>query len=154
MKNRFILLFVLLCSMQVMAKQTQLVVHMMDETLQIQSVALIGKWMFVDNQVQLISHDGSLLAQEPIESIRKITYVVSNEPDAVENVMGEDIVVYPNPTYDVLMIRGIEVQTLRVFDMQGQLLQKTEGTQVNVSELSVGSYLLQVGTQVVKFTKQ
>ena len=140
--------------MQVMAKQTQLVVHMMDETLQIQSVALIGKWMFVDNQVQLISHDGSLLAQEPIESIRKITYVVSNEPDAVENVMGEDIVVYPNPTYDVLMIRGIEVQTLRVFDMQGQLLQKTEGTQVNVSELSVGSYLLQVGTQVVKFTKQ
>lgn len=154
MKNIFILLFVLLCSMQVMAKQTQLVVHMMDETLQIQSVALIGKWMFVDNQVQLISHDGSLLVQEPIESIRKITYVVSNEPDAVENVMGEDIVVYPNPTHDVLMIRGIEVQTLRVFDMQGQLLQMTEGTQVNVSELSVGSYLLQVGTQVVKFTKQ
>jgi myo-inositol-hexaphosphate 3-phosphohydrolase len=63
------------------------------------------------------------------------------------------VVVYPNPTQDILMIQGIEEQALRVFDLQGRLLKTENGTQMNVSNLAEGTYLLQVGTQVVRFIK-
>ena len=43
---------------------------------------------------------------------------------------------------------------LRVYDMQGQLLQTAEGDRLTVSSLSTGTYLLQIGTQVVRFIKR
>jgi hypothetical protein len=52
------------------------------------------------------------------------------------------------------MIQGIEAQALRVYDLQGRLLIQEEGTQVNVNNLTNGTYLLQVGTQVVRFIKK
>jgi hypothetical protein len=38
--------------------------------------------------------------------------------------------------------------------MQGRLLVTENGTQINVSSLPIGTYLLQVGTHVVRFIKQ
>ena len=94
-----------------------------------------------------------VLAQEPVMSIRKITFA-ETAGSAVENVESSNsVVAYPNPTQDILMIQGIEEQSLRVFDLQGRLLKTENGTQVNVSNLAEGTYLLQVGTQVVRFIK-
>ena len=71
-----------------------------------------------------------------------------------KDVQPSNIVVYPNPTQDVLMIQGIEAQALRVYDLQGRMLLQQEGTQIGVSQLSEGTYLLQIGTQVVRFIKK
>lgn len=152
MNNRFILLVMLCCSMQLMA--TNLVLQKTDGTQQLQDIAVIGKWIFVEDDLQLLGHDGTILAQEPIKNVRKITLINSEDLSATENIAIPNIVVYPNPTQDVLLVKGVELQTLRVFDLQGRLLKTTDDAQVTVSDLASGTYLLQVGTQVVRFIKQ
>ena len=152
MNNRFILLVMLCCSMQLMA--TNLVLQKWDGAQQLQDIAVIGKWIFVEDDLQLLGHDGTILAQEPIKNIRKITLINSEDLSATENIATPNIVIYPNPAQDILLVKGVESQMLRVFDLQGRLLKTENGVQVTVSDLASGTYLLQVGTQVVRFIKQ
>ena len=151
MKQKIVLLaFAILCGMDVLA--TNLVIERYAGAEMVQDIAVIGKWVFVDTNLQLLDKEGNVLATEPLDNVRKIVF--SDEPTALDNVEKGSIVVYPNPTQDVLYIQGIEAQTLRVYNMQGSMLQTTEGTQVSVSHLPTGTYLLQIGTQVVRFIKQ
>jgi hypothetical protein len=150
MKNKLILLCAIFCSMQIMA--TNLVLSKSDGTQQLQDIATIGKLLFVGDDIQLVSHDGTVWAKEAISNIRKITF--ADAETAVENIeSNKQIVIYPNPTQDILIISGIEAQELHVFDLQGRMLKTENATQVNVSTLPNGTYLLQVGTQVVRFIK-
>lgn len=151
MKNKITLIFAILCSMQMMA--TNLVVQTSDGAQQLHDIALIGKWVFVGDKIQLLDKAGTVLATERIANIRKITFSLSSTT-AVEDVKDDAILVYPNPTQDILYIKGIESQTLRVYDLQGRVLQEEQGNQITVSNLSTGTYLLQIGTQVVRFIKQ
>ena len=142
----------MLCSLQCIA--TNLVLLQTDGTQQLQDIAKIGKWIFVEENLQLLDKVGNLLATEPISEIKNITFSISNPETATENVQMNSIVIYPNPTQDILHITGVTPQTLRVFDLQGRLLIIDNSTQVNVSNLNAGTYLLQVGTQVIRFIKQ
>ena len=151
----FFSLLALLMGAQVTA--TDLVLVKIDGTQQLQDIATIGKWVYVGDDLQLLSHDGSVLAQEPALNIRKITFAESSgtdTPTSMENIQSTSVVIYPNPSQDMLIVSGIEAQALRVFDMQGRLLKVENGTQVHVSDLAEGTYLLQVGTQVVRFIKK
>lgn len=151
MKKTILLsLMALICGVQVMA--TSLVIERASGADMLQDIALIGKWVFVGSDLQLLDKSGNVLASEPIANVRKITFTQSST--AVENVTEAEILVYPNPTQDMLYINGIEAQTLRVYDLQGHMVVTTVGTEVNVAPLSMGTYLLQVGTQVVRFIKQ
>ena len=152
MNNRFILLVMLCCSMHLMA--TNLVLQKTNGAQQLQDIAVIGKWIFVEDDLQLLGHDGTILAQEPIKNIRKITLISSEDLSATENITTPNIVIYPNPAQEILLVKGVESQMLRVFDLQGRLLKTENGVQVTVSDLASGTYLLQVGTQVVRFIKQ
>lgn len=133
---------------------TSLVLLQTDGSQQLQDIAKIGKWVFTEENLQLIDKDGNVLAIEPIAEVKKIIFSISNSETTTENVAIKSIVVYPNPTQDILHIAGITPQTLRVFDLQGRLLIIDNSTQVNVSNLNTGTYLLQVGTQVIRFIKQ
>ena len=133
---------------------TSLVLLQTDGSQQLQDIAKIGKWVFTEENLQLIDKDGNVLATEPIAEVKKITFSISNSETTTENVAINSIVVYPNPTQDILHITGVTPQTLRVFDLQGRLLIIDNSTQVNVSNLNTGTYLLQVGTQVIRFIKQ
>ena len=133
---------------------TSLVLLQTDGSQQLQDIAKIGKWVFTEETLQLIDKDGNVLAIEPIAEVKKIIFSISNSETTTENVAIKSIVVYPNPTQDILHIAGITPQTLRVFDLQGRLLIIDNSTQVNVSNLNTGTYLLQVGTQVIRFIKQ
>ena len=151
MKQKFFAsLLTLFCSIQLMA--TSIIVERTAGANIVQDIALIGKWVFVDSNLQLIDKEGNVLATEPIASVQKIIF--SEELTAVDNVEKGTILIYPNPTQDMLYIQGIEAQTLRVYDLYGHALQTTHGTEVSVSNLPVGTYLLQIGTQVVRFIKQ
>lgn len=150
MKNIVILLCALLCSLQ--ASALHLVIeHRSGEDLS-QDIAIIGKWVFVEEELQLLDKSGVVLATESLSEIKKITFSASTTD--TENVQSNAILVYPNPTQDVLMIQGVESQTLRVYDLQGRLLIATNGAQVDVEHLADGTYLLQVGTQVIRFIKK
>jgi hypothetical protein len=133
---------------------TNLVVERYAGAEMVQDIALIGKWVFVDTDLQLLDKQGNVLATEPLANVRKIVFSNESINTALEKVDQGTIVVYPNPSQDILYIQGIEEQTLRIFNMQGNMLQTTVGTQVSVSDLPVGTYLLQIGTQVIRFMKQ
>ena len=150
--KKIFLFFAFLCSLQVMA--LNLVVEHRSGAELLQDIALIGKWVYVGDDLQLLDKAGNVLATEPLANIKKITFSVSGSMTSVEDVQPSNIVVYPNPTQDVLMIQGIEAQALRVYDLQGRMLLLQEGTQIGVNQLSEGTYLLQIGTQVVRFIKK
>ncbi len=152
MKNIVILICALLCSLQ--ATALHLVIEHRSGTDLWQDVAIIGKWAFVEGKLQLLDKSGAVLATESLAEIKKITFSASDPTTDTENVQSNAILVYPNPTQDVLMIQGVESQTLRVYDLQGRLLSATNGTQVDVEHLADGTYLLQVGTQVIRFIKK
>lgn len=151
MKNRLFFVFImLLCGMQMLA--TSLVIERTSGADMVLDVAAIGKWVFVGNEIQLMDKSGAVLATEVITNVRKISFV--HTPTAVESVEKNTLVIYPNPTQDILYINGIEAQALRVYDLQGRMLKMTIGTEVDVAELPLGTYLLQIGTQVVRFIKK
>ena len=149
--KKWTLLLAILCGMQVMATQLVLVPRTGQE--RTNDIALIGKWVFEGEKLVLLDKSGQVLAAEETSAIRKIVF--RDVQSAVENVADDVLVVYPNPTQDVLCISGADAQTsLRVFSLSGQVLTTAQGAQINVSALPEGTYLLQLGTQVVRFIKQ
>ena len=151
MKNLFLFL-AFVCSIQMMA--LNLVVEHRTGADLLKDIALIGKWVYEGDNLLLLDKAGDVLATEALANIKKITFSTSGPVTNVENVDSNSILVYPNPTQDVLMIQGIDAQALRVYDLQGRLLVQEEGTQVDVNHLAEGTYLLQIGTQGVRFIKK
>lgn len=152
MKHTFILICVILCSLQTMA--TNLVLEQRSGAEVLKDIAIIGQWVFVENTIQLLDKSGDTLATEPIANIKKIQFATNGTNTDVNDTVVHTIIVYPNPTQDILMIQGAESQMLRVYNLQGSLLQAEWGNQIAVSYLPVGTYLLQIGTQVVRFIKR
>ena len=141
-------------AISVQTTATNLVLSRSSGTQLLQDIAAIGKVVFVGDDLQLLAHDGTVLAQEPIAEVQQITFADDSEPTSVEGATASGIILYPNPTQDRLVVLGAEGQTLRVYDLQGRLLKQTESTEVQVEDLANGTYLLQIGTQVVRFIKQ
>ena len=152
MKHTFILICVILCSLQTMA--TNLVLEQRSGAEVLQDIAIIGQWVFVGNTIQLLDKSGDTLATEPIANIKKIQFATNRTNTDVNDTVVNAIVVYHNPTQDVLMIQGAASQTLRVYNLQGSLLLTQWGNQISVGNLPDGTYLLQIGTQVVRFIKR
>ena len=153
MKNKFVLIFALLCSMQMMA--VDLVVQTRTGTDLTNDIAIIGKWMFENQNLLLIGKDGTILAQEPIDNVRKIIFTKNPSTDVSNIVDSNMYIVYPNPTQDALHIKGATDTTpVRVYTMDGKLVNSTKGQIINVQSLATGTYLLQIGTQVARFIKE
>ena len=152
MKHTFILICVILCSLQTMA--TNLVLERRSDKEVLQDIDKIGKWVFVENTIQLLDKSGDTLATESIANIKKIQFATNGTNADVNDTVVRTIIVYPNPTQDVLMIQGADSQTLRVYNLQGSLLLTQWGNQISVGNLPDGTYLLQIGTQVVRFIKK
>ena len=151
MKHIFILICVICCSLQTMA--TNLVLVQSSGAEEKQDIATIGKLVFVEENIQLLDKDGNILATEPIANVKKICFASETNTN-VNDTLVNTILVYPNPTQDVLMIQGAASQTLRVYNLQGSLLLTQWGNQISVGNLPDGTYLLQIGTQVVRFIKK
>ena len=153
MKHTFILICVILCSLQTMA--TNLVLERRSDKEVLQDIDKIGKWVFVENTIQLLDKSGNILATESIANVKKIYFAPPKGTETdVNDTLVNTIIVYPNPTQDVLMIQGAASQTLRVYNLQGSLLLTQWGNQISVGNLPDGTYLLQIGTQVVRFIKK
>ena len=111
MNKRFILFVCLLCSVPLMADRL-IVEHRYFGADRIEDIAAIGKWIFMDDRIQLIDHEGYLLGEEYMENIIKITF--SNTPPvptATDNAQPGTVIVYPNPTHEVLCVQGVPAFT-------------------------------------------
>ena len=84
-----------------------------------------------------------------------------SNPTDVENTPSDNILkvkAYPNPTQDILMVENAQGDMLRLYTMDGRLLETqplTNGSaQVNMANLPTGNYLLLSGNQSFQVIKQ
>lgn len=121
-------------------------------------LAAIGKLEFSSDSVFLISLDGTRLGAEAKGKLQHIRFVPKSASD-IDATLETSISIYPNPATSTLTISGVEQNiTARIYTTNGQLLQAValfEGTNtLSVESLSIGTYLLQINTDVVRFVKQ
>ena len=65
--------------------------------------------------------------------------------DAVEENKDSEISVYPNPVRDRVVIEGIEVAEVEVYNALGQIVKTFQGTnEISVADLPQGVYLLRI----------
>lgn len=80
-----------------------------------------------------------------IDDISIITGTLSNEQFFTENFN-----LYPNPTSDVLNIsskNGLEMKEIKITDLSGRIVRTlNNATTINVSDLSAGTYLIDITT--------
>lgn len=123
------------------------------------ALSIIGRIEIKDEVFRLISTDGEELASCDLYSVRKLTFGEAGST-ATDNQLANQLFVYPNPTQDQLFINGLNAnESVRIYDFKGQLLSVTTANadgicQISVSSLPQGTYLLQVGIEIVKFIKQ
>jgi len=151
MRSFLFFIFAILCSIHMLAVNIRL--ESISGVKSSQDIAKIGKLVFVDDEIRLMDKSGNVLAVETIGNVRKITFVEDVATD-LDSLLPTQILLYPNPSHDIIHVDGIEPTNLRVFDLQGRMLLTNYGNQILVAELPMGTYLLQVGTQVVRFIKR
>ena len=122
------------------------------------ALAQIGKIVLSSEQMCLYDQDGSELGCTLFSQIGKIVFY-DNGTTGLTDTESSAIQVFLDPTQESLFVRGVAgQQTVRVYSVSGQLLQSANATNgeanVPVSGLQNGTYLLQVGAQVVKFIKE
>ena len=109
--------------------------------------------MFTEDKMSLIDVNGNLLAESDINDVRKIVFV----KEATKEIMPqneEEFSVYPNPTSNILYIKGLNQQEeIHLFDTNGKLVKSSREAELDMNDLSNGIYLLQVRTQIVKVIK-
>ena len=123
----------------------------------------IARWEIdgTNEKFRLIALDGTLLSERNLyDDICRIAIFDDNGGNTVntgDNLLS--IKIFPNPTQKILYIDGINAgETIRIFSLDGQMLLAStacNGTvSLSVESLSNGVYLLQIGTEIVKFIKQ
>lgn len=144
--------FLLFCALSIQATDLRIVPQTGEE--QTYDISRIGRLVFRDTRLQLLDHSGNLIAEEETGRIRKIVFAQGNET-AVEEVAADAVTVYPNPAAGMLYIRGIAEDTpVGIYTTDGKKVYSSTGSQCSVHGLPAGTYLLQIGTQVIRFIKQ
>ena len=127
------------------------------------TISSIARWEIdgANEKFRLVALDGTLLAERNLyDDIRRIVIFDDNEGSIVnteDNLLS--ISVFPNPTQEMLYVDGINVgETIRIFSLDGQMLlsatSNNDTLSLSVASLTNGVYLLQIGTEIVKFIKQ
>ncbi len=162
MKKCLLLIMPMLLSAVLAAAETCLTVVPVSGSERLYAIEKIGHISFSGNVMYLYDKSGNELGNTPLDGVAKIVFGEGTDaPEtSVSDLKGSVTVsVYPNPTAESLVISGLAApQTIRVYSLDGMLLQQHNADSgenvISVSNLSQGTYLLQVGAEVVKFIKQ
>ncbi len=72
-------------------------------------------------------------------------YTFSSWAVSVEGMEASEVVLYPNPASDLLEIRGMNVASVKIYSLTGQLMKKVYNSSViNVSDMEPGSYAVTI----------
>ena len=163
MKNKFILICALLCSLQAWAAIHSLVVKPLSGKECITAIGSIGKVVYSGDSLYVYDAAKNVVFSDLLANVQHIRF--SDEqpstPTQVENTQtnnGLQVKVYPNPTQDILMVENAQGDVLRLYSMDGRLVvtQTVESgsAQVDMAELPTGNYLLLSGNQSFQVIKQ
>lgn len=157
MRKIIVLSIMLIAVLSAQADVTRLRIEALSGAESAHALAVIGKMVVGAEELCLFDTAGVNLGCTPLRQIGKIVFL-EDEPWGTEQVQSPTIQVYPNPTQNSLFIRGVEgTQTVRIYSLQGQPVASAVvtggGADIYVGDLPNGTYLLQVGAQVLKVIK-
>ncbi len=82
--------------------------------------------------------------------MRAIRDMLADTATSVEQTTEADVVLYPNPAFDVVHVRGVgEDQRSIVTNLLGQEVARFVGSRLDISSLAPGVYVLRVGTRAM-----
>ena len=159
MKKQITLLFSLLLSVMAMAEMS-LVVRPMYDTDKIIALQKIGKLVYSGDSLLVYDNAGTRVYGDLFENVKYVRY--SDEepqtPVVETQYIASQIVVYPNPTADVLYIDNAEVGEVRLYTADGRLLQVVEAHEgrvaVDMSVYPAGTYVLFCSGEVFSVVKK
>ena len=122
------------------------------------AVSLIGQIRFAGEVMYLYDAAGIELGHTAVADINKIIFK-DNSATSFQEVVPTGVAIWPNPAQEILRVSGLtDEQTIRVYSMDGRMMmaEKTNNGEaaIRVGGLQTGTYLLQIGAEVVKFIKK
>lgn len=140
------------------AQSTLMTIHMNDGSERSYYMTENDRVYFGDNEtlvVEIVAYSkGERTDRFNLVDIRKIT-CADTEHVIEENFT--NVFLSPNPVHDVIMLRNLNGrETIRIYSMDGRLMKSTEaseGTMIDISDLSIGLYLLKTEHQTLKMIK-
>ena len=158
MKNRFILIFTLLCSLNTMAALS-LVVKPLVGNEHINALSNLGKIVYSGDSLYIYDTTQTIVYSNAFSNIQHVRFrdTIPSTPTVLEHSQTDDkilVSVYPNPTAHILYIKNAEDAELRFYSINGHLLQIIEGTDdmcLDLSTYPAGVYLLNCRTRNQNF---
>lgn len=160
MKKNLLLLLFMAIGVGYSVAETKLRIEYLDGSELTTALSAIGRWEFTDGKFLLVSASGEVLAEKPnVYDVRRVVFRTEQISVSTEDATTQ-LAVYPNPTQDVVCIDGLtEGEVVRIYSLEGRLLisQKAQTNgflSCNIESLAEGTYLLQIGSEIVKIIKQ
>ncbi len=161
MRKTLLLLLFAVMSIGYSMAETTLRIEYLDGAELTTALSVVGRWEFTDGKFILVSTDGEVLAEKAsVYDVRKVVFKADLGPTVGSDDATVQLTVYPNPTQDLLFVDGLtEGETVRIYSLEGRLLMSEVAlqgglVQLNVASLAEGTYLLQMGTEIVKIIKK
>ncbi|MBR2368677.1 MAG: T9SS type A sorting domain-containing protein [Paludibacteraceae bacterium] len=89
-----------------------------------------------------------------VGNYQKILFATSSHTSLEENKELQ-IFVFPNPVSHTLHFQSVDENTsLEVYNLTGKSVIKDKGTELDVTSLNQGTYILRINNQYVKFIKK
>lgn len=133
----------------------------MYETDFITALQKIGKLVYSGDSLYLYDTEQTLIYQEELGKVKHVRYSDERPSISVDDKQGVDalhVVVYSNPTVDVLYVDNAEAREVRLYTADGRLLQVVEAHEdrvaVDMSVYPAGTYLLFCGREVFSVIKK
>lgn len=84
-----------------------------------------------------------------------VKILFAEAPTDIEELGFTQVYVFPNPVVNTLTIQGVDENTpLEVYNLTGASVLHDKGTELDVTSLSQGTYILRINNQYVKFIKK
>ena len=95
-----------------------------------------------------VNNTVSYTFNDPV-SFKAVTASAADATLTVEDLSpaASSIYVYPNPTANRIFIQSESITKAELFDLMGRKVMETNQDQIDLSNISIGSYILQVTTQ-------
>ena len=84
-----------------------------------------------------------------------VKILFAEKETSIEELGFTQVYVFPNPVVNTLTIQGVDENTpLEVYNLTGASVLQDKGTELDVTSLSQGTYILRINNQYVKFIKK
>lgn len=101
-------------------------------------------------EVNNVAHNAQQMANSALQ------YILQNNLSVSDEIKPEEILIYPNPVKDKLIIQSNkDLGILKIFSIHGKLIKSFQNKkEISVKNLSSGIYILHVNNQLIKFIIQ